>query len=459
MGVDPCGLEARKLTDHRLRQTCLHPEAGERNKKAFGQRNGPLRTVEEVLAVMIEQHMVQMRADERTLFQSMIKRGQLYEATGKIDQAMVAWEEALEMVQVSVTECRKALAEEIELVTRTRRESKKDSTWKAKAADEYSGDESIESDDQPEKKSQRVGTARNRLKNALELEHACYFWLGTAYYQLQEKAEEKKDANDEKQSSSAPDQGKTVEYKRKESEYYDLAKKLRLELMQESRKKALAYISEFQRKKERQDFAVVPDITPPEEGAGGIESQRILDAIGELADVLNEQVIMFDEFREKLVALILEPLVDQDDDKELEGNEIEVSVEKQEESYAYMSVLRALLADREQALNDAQNLLIQQDTQAAMQRPSKMHKTLFLQLIALKNKVNPVLGGHKSMRRLLNDLRSLISNLRQTEEGGSGRARLERAVAEQEYKELQKMQAIQIKATQDSFKYSPLPIL
>jgi E3 ubiquitin-protein ligase SHPRH len=436
-----------------LRQTCVHPEAGERNKKAFGQKGGPLRTVEEVLVVMIEQHMVQMRTDERTLYQSIIKRGQVHETNGDIEEAMIAWQEALELVKASVAECRNALAEEIKLAEG----SKEDPKGKAKTTDEYEG--SDDEDNQPEKNYQRVGAARNRLRSYLEIEHACYFWLGTGYFQLREKEEEKgkekksKGKKDGDKGPEGPDQEKIAEYEAKETEYYELAKQLRREMMQETRKKALAHISQFQRKKERQAFVLVPDIIPPEEGTGGIESQTILDAIRELANVLNEQVIMFDEFREKLVGLLLEPLVDGEEEKELAGNEIEVSVEKQEESYAYMSVIRALLADRGQALTGGINSLIQRDMETAFARPSKIHSVLFRKLMGLKDKVNPVLAGHSSLRLLMNSLKGLITNLKQEEERGSQRARLERGIAEREFNKLQKMQAAQTKCIQDCFKY------
>lgn len=51
----------------RLRQTCLHPEVGARNRRALGNSKGPLRTVEEVLEVMIEQNDIAARLEERTV--------------------------------------------------------------------------------------------------------------------------------------------------------------------------------------------------------------------------------------------------------------------------------------------------------------------------------------------------------------------------------------------------------
>ncbi|KAF8245340.1 hypothetical protein K440DRAFT_555895 [Wilcoxina mikolae CBS 423.85] len=434
----------------RLRQTCLHPEAGERNRKAFGLKSGPLRTVEQVLSVMIDQHMIQMRTNERSLFWSMVKRGQIHEDSKNIEKAMTVWQEVLKLVQASVAECRQSLADEIKKAKESDKESQKDPKGKSKPKDD-------DVEDEDEKTSSRVAAARSRLKGFLEIEHACYYWLGTGFYQLREKAEAKDGAAEQPENQpKAPNPDKTIEeYKEKESEYYALAKKLRLELMHETRTRALTFISAFNKKKEDQSFAEVPDIDPPE-GAGGIECQTILDNIVNLADVLNEQANLFDEWREKLISLLVEKLVDQDDDEELQGNEVEVSVERQEESYAYMTAIRALLADREESLTEIHNLLIEQDQATALQRPSKIHSQLFTQLIANKDRVNPLHGhtlhGHKSMKRLLNELRMLVNDLKQAEEGGSKRAQLERAVAEQEYKKLQKMMAIQTKALSDSFK-------
>lgn len=50
----------------RLRQTCLHPEIGIRNRRALGGK-GPLRTVGEVLEVMLEQNQFATRSEERSV--------------------------------------------------------------------------------------------------------------------------------------------------------------------------------------------------------------------------------------------------------------------------------------------------------------------------------------------------------------------------------------------------------
>ena len=64
----PTTIERMRTWLVRLRQTCLHPEVGARNRRALGGK-GPLRTIGEVLEVMIEQNDVATRLEERTVRQ------------------------------------------------------------------------------------------------------------------------------------------------------------------------------------------------------------------------------------------------------------------------------------------------------------------------------------------------------------------------------------------------------
>ena len=63
----PATIEKMRNWLSRLRQTCLHPEVGARNRRALGNGKGPLRTVGEVLEVMIEQNDIAARLEERTV--------------------------------------------------------------------------------------------------------------------------------------------------------------------------------------------------------------------------------------------------------------------------------------------------------------------------------------------------------------------------------------------------------
>lgn len=97
----------------RLRQTALHPEVGGRNRQALGQKDGPLRTVDQVLNVMMEQTDLSIRSDQRTLLTLKLKRGQLFENSPRMKEALEIWTIAASEASEIVRECRDQLQLEI----------------------------------------------------------------------------------------------------------------------------------------------------------------------------------------------------------------------------------------------------------------------------------------------------------------------------------------------------------
>ena len=97
----------------RLRQTALHPEIGGRNRRALGRKDGPLRTVDEVLEVMMEQTDVAIRTDQRALLTSKLKRGQLDENSPRVKEALAIWEEVVQEASFIVEESREQLRQEL----------------------------------------------------------------------------------------------------------------------------------------------------------------------------------------------------------------------------------------------------------------------------------------------------------------------------------------------------------
>lgn len=96
----------------RLRQTALHPEVGGRNRRALGNKDGPLRTVDQVLEVMMEQTELTIRTNQRNLLVSKLTRGQLFENSPRIKEALEIWEEAAKEASQIVEECRGQLRQE-----------------------------------------------------------------------------------------------------------------------------------------------------------------------------------------------------------------------------------------------------------------------------------------------------------------------------------------------------------
>jgi len=96
----------------RLRQTVLHPEVGGRNRRALGQKDGPLRTVDQVLDVMMDQTDVSIRTDQRALLVSRLRRGQLFENSPRVQESLKIWGEVVNDARAMVEECRAQLREE-----------------------------------------------------------------------------------------------------------------------------------------------------------------------------------------------------------------------------------------------------------------------------------------------------------------------------------------------------------
>lgn len=93
----------------RLRKATLHPELGIHNRRAFGNRAGPLRSIEEVLHAMIEQNQATLRLHQRSTLQSKLLRGQLFENSPQVGQALAIWEDVRQEITAVVTECREQL--------------------------------------------------------------------------------------------------------------------------------------------------------------------------------------------------------------------------------------------------------------------------------------------------------------------------------------------------------------
>jgi E3 ubiquitin-protein ligase SHPRH len=97
----------------RLRQTALHPEVGGRNRRALGHKDGPLRTVDQVLDVMIEQADLTVRTEQRSLLTRKLKRGQLFENSPKVKDALEIWTVAASEAHAIVEENRQLFSEEL----------------------------------------------------------------------------------------------------------------------------------------------------------------------------------------------------------------------------------------------------------------------------------------------------------------------------------------------------------
>ncbi|PNP59872.1 hypothetical protein FNYG_14783 [Fusarium nygamai] len=398
----------------RLRQTALHPEIAGYNRRTLGNsKNRPMRTVDEVLDAMLEQSESAIRSDERAYLSSKLTRGQLYENSPRVKEALEIWlsvrDEARKLVSKARDEL-KSLA-----VSRIRPTSHEDSD--------------IDDDSEVEEKGQ-LFESRRRLRGALEMYHRAVFFCANAYFQIRENPE-----------MTEPESEEFSRIKKLEDEHYEEAKAIRREILQEPHHKATRLMAKVAQKASEQSFVEIPELTVNEER--GIESGRIVDDLEALYNELNDQANVIDEWREHLVGLVLKPLVDEEDDAETTGEEYGESAKIQDELMVYVQALRAIIADRQDALTGQTNELIKHETQTSLRlaaneegpAPEKL-----IELLALRDQIKP---RSTSMRKAISEFRGLTSKLARD----TTRSILEGRIADRQLKATQAILNTQSKLT------------
>ncbi|KAI9923628.1 hypothetical protein ASPWEDRAFT_38384 [Aspergillus wentii DTO 134E9] len=390
----------------RLRQTCLHPEVSGSNRRALGTGDGPLRSVAEVLEVMIDQNDTLIRTEERALLLSQLRRGQLLENATRGREALALWMASLERASEIVKECRSQLRKE-----RTQQRMAATGSDQDTASVDSSGYNDVEEPD----KNSRIGTYRQRLRAALEIEHICIFFTGNAYYQIKTDSE-----------LTAPGSEEFKALEKREEEAYEAAKLIRKEMLAEISQKVDRYMMAIKNKDQRKEFVHIPLIKTHLYNKG-LESRRVLDKLEGFCEAMNRHADQYNEWRNIMIKLLSQSLIDQEENSELEGNEYEKSTKHQEEMYVYMEALRAMFADRHDALTGQKNVLIAHEVKRGTiqaQKGEGPSPTLFLSVMNTRSEFipDPELG---SLRGIISELRSLSTSLEWQGSGGSARARAE----------------------------------
>lgn len=395
----------------RLRQTCLHPEVGGRNRRALGRNEGrPLRTVMDVLEVMIEQNDILMRAEQRAVLLSQLRRGQMYENTKSTNEAVALWKDAYDKSTSIAKECRAQLDLEI---------AKSKEATNNETTSSSSDNEAAEDKDE----NSRAGVCRSRLRTALEVQHIAIFFMGNAYYQIKTNEEVTK-----------PDTPEFSELEKQEEAAYQEAKIIRGEMLSEILNKANRYMQEVKSKSGAKTFTSLPKMTPPPY-QGGIENVKIYEKLEAFCEALNAQAGQFATWKQKMVDFLSHALIDEDEGVELKGDEYEASTKHQDEMYVYMEALRALFADRHDAISGQENFLIAHEMAGnlkAARAGNGPAPELFIKVLAEREKTRPTAKTKElgSLRSIITELRSLITALewregqqRQQQLGGNTNAR------------------------------------
>jgi E3 ubiquitin-protein ligase SHPRH len=328
----------------RLRQTCLHPQVGTKNRRALGDH--PLRTVDQVLGAMIKQLEITVSGSERDVVNARIMRGHVHAFDGsnarRAESSLTFYEEALSLVRPIVERCR---AEE---KTQKSHDDAKDSLAKG---------------------------MNYGLRMALELSHMAHFFVATANFQIKEVTE--KDSDEFYQREAA------------EKTHYDSAKAIRQELLLESREDSMKTMSRVA----NAELVPLAEITIIE-FSGGIECVKYAHRLEDIIEVLNKQAGWLNKWSERARNILLKPLVDADDKDEDTGEEYADSTKEQDELYILFLALRTIAADQLALVNGNVNNLTRHEAKQALSLAKNKMDDLDMMLKGRKLQLNgDVRGG------------------------------------------------------------------
>ncbi|KAI9800596.1 MAG: hypothetical protein M1833_003254 [Piccolia ochrophora] len=429
----------------RLRQTCLHPEVGGRNRRALRLGGGPLRTVSEVLEVMIEQNETLVRSEERTYLVSRIQRGQVLENALKSREALSIWLDTLAESECLVQECRTVLEQEVvqsrakEKTADQTRLARGDDSEKDKLSDDEEDDEKAPRGSSAEERTEvenRLGAMRQRLRAALELEHMCVFFAASGNFQIKSNTEE-----------TLPDSDDFHKLEKAETELYERARLIRKEMLSEVRGRVERLMQKVGKKASTQAFVQIPEVIYAQH-PGGIESRKLIEKADTLTEALNNQANQLDEWREVTIKFLRQRLVDEEESTDIQGDEYEASTAQQNEVYVYMEALAALIADRRDALTGQKNALTAHDVNRALEQAEKgEHQVseLTKKLLGIRARLKPD-EKDGSVRSIISELKAMQTGLQTHVDRSS--ARMELQIVELELQRIQRTSNEQVKVVQ-----------
>ncbi|GAP89165.1 putative rad8 protein and Rdh54p [Rosellinia necatrix] len=414
---DSSVIDSLKMALASLRQTILHPELGSGIAKVAAYR-----TLAEHLDVMIEQSEASIRTHQRLYLISKLNRAQLLENSPRVKEALKVWEEVLGEVKPTIVELREELG-------RTLQTARQEQTKAAGSliGEVYTDEETLE--------TAKVGESRRKLRMFLELHHRVAFLIASALFQIK---------SDEKFTQPDSDEFKHLEAR--EIEGYELARKIRREILQEPLTKVAKMIEKIQARASTQSFVEIPEIITAD--MHGIESVQITEALENLSFSLNKQANIIDEWREYVIQLLLTPPVDAEGDEEVTGEEYEESAKVQDHLMVYTLALGAIIGDRQEALTGLVNERIRHETTNAerMAKQGQGHAPdKMLELLRVRRDAKPFPDG-SSLRGVVTASRELSTKLRHDASAGSARAATELQIVNTQLRETQVILTKQSKA-------------
>ncbi|KAI1429437.1 SNF2 family N-terminal domain-containing protein [Xylaria sp. FL1777] len=410
---DPLVVDSMKEALAILRRIILHPELGPWSGTWTLTKDSNFKTLAEHLETMIEHSEANIKSHQRNYLIVKLNRGALLENSPRVKEALQIWSEVREEVEPIVLEAREELQRALESAKQEQREG-------ISNPDEESPDEEI-------LETAKVGECRRKLRSFLDLQHRATFFIASAFFQIKTN-----------ENLTQPDSDEFRRLEQREIEGYELARRIRREILQEPLTKASKLIEKLRDRADTQSFVEIPEIITSD--VHGLESGWIANDLKTLGASLNDQAEVIDEWREHIIQLLVKPLVDAEDEEETTGEEYDNSTKVQDHLMVYTLALGAVVGDRQEALTGLINERIRYETTTAegMAKDGEGHAPeKLLELLQMRRAIKPLPAGH-SLRGVVSALRELSTTLRHDASVGSNRARVELQIV-----------TTQLRATQD----------
>ncbi|ORZ06330.1 SNF2 family N-terminal domain-domain-containing protein [Lobosporangium transversale] len=328
-GASENSAEAEKLQSWfmRLRQICCHPQIGSRNKDSLGRTN--LKTIDEVLDVMIQQNNAQLYMKERALFATKLKRAILSASLNKdvTEMELFTQLEAEANRQVEVWKLK--YEEQV-----TKNQERKSALMNGKGKGLKRESEEIEAeeifldilDKAKSSAGDAFGTAIIRHRDWQELYHKVLFFIAGFYHEL--------------------------EIETKETEYYERAEDVRQRILglqeQSFNKRKTSVMTGVESIPLDASWEVAAS-----EFTGGIIMRRFLEQLELVTTKLNQQLRILIQWRNDLVSRLTQPLM-QDGE---EGEQYQHSIDLQHTLESYLHHYERMLFLRRDLLLGSQEVM------------------------------------------------------------------------------------------------------
>ncbi|KAG0001942.1 hypothetical protein BGZ79_003903 [Entomortierella chlamydospora] len=325
----------------RLRQICCHPQIGVRNGESLGKTN--LRTVDEVLDVMVQQNTTQLYFKEKAKFIAKLKRAVLTARIHKNISVMELFKRLVDEAAHHVDTWKTKYEEQLAKRTRERRLQQRIENEKGK---EVKHDTSEDDEDRAAIEilgkvkpgtDDSFGIALARHKEWLEQQHRILFFTAGFCHDLEMEEEE--------------------------TEYYNQAEEVRrniLTFLDQRFNKRLAAI-----KDNLIDITLdVEYVIPASAFTGGISLWRHLEQLEFVRGLLNRQLDILSRWRGDLVKRLTQPLM-QDGE---EGEQYQYSIDLQHTLESYLHFYGRMVLFRKDLVSGTRDTIAQYVTNLENQR-------------------------------------------------------------------------------------------